>query len=407
MYFIYNIIIFFYHLSIKIGSFFNPKAKLWIEGRVNLFEHLKDLEDVHNIYWFHCASLGEFEQGKPIIENLKEQVDEIKILITFFSPSGFETGRKYDKADYVFYLPIDTLANAKRFVKIVDPKMAFFIKYEFWYYYLKELHHKKIPTYLISGVFRKNQLFFKWYGGVHKKMLRFFTFFFVQNIGSAELLNNFGYHNVCVTGDTRIDRVYENSLNPVNPPLIKKFTEKKKVIIAGSSWQKEEKIICEYIISTKKDFKFIIAPHDINPNHIKEIETLLGDNYIKYSDATYENIASYKTLIIDNIGILANTYQFSDIAFIGGGFTGALHNIIEPAGFANTILFGPKHEKFHEAEDLQKLNAAFEIKDTDDLIAIINHLMLENNLEKSQIAAFNYIKNGTGATKLILEELKL
>ncbi|MBL4592377.1 MAG: 3-deoxy-D-manno-octulosonic acid transferase [Flavobacteriales bacterium] len=386
---------------------FNPKAKLWIEGRKGIFKKLNEINSDENIYWFHCASLGELEQGKPIIEKLKKNDPNIKILITFFSPSGYEFGKNYEKADYIFYLPLDTPSNAKRFIDIVKPKKVFFIKYEFWYNYLFQLKNKHIPTYLISGVFRKDQLFFKWYGGAYNQMLDFFTFFFVQNSISKKLLNDKGYNNVSITGDTRLDRVYENSLNPEKPPLIKKFTDNKTTIILGSSWSNEEKIIAEFIHSTKKDLKFIIAPHNIDKKHISEIEELLGNGFIKYSEANYENISNYNILIIDNIGILANTYQFTDIAFIGGGFTGSLHNILEPASFGNVILFGPKHEKFHEAEDLININGAYEIKYVDDLIAITNHLLIEDNLEKLQKINTDYIKNGRGATSKIIKQLNL
>jgi 3-deoxy-D-manno-octulosonic-acid transferase len=404
----YQISVSLYSFAAFISSFFNPKAKQWIEGRKEVFKTLKkSIDTTQDIFWFHCASLGEFEQGKPIIEKLKAKNSNAKILITFFSPSGYELRKDYQNADYVVYLPVDTPKNAKQFLDIVNPKMAFFIKYEFWYNYLNELHHRKIPTYLISGVFRENQLFFKWYGSTHKKMLQFFTHFFVQNETSKKLLENLNFNNVTISGDTRLDRVYENSLNPEPVPLIKKFIGNKKVIIIGSSWQKEEKIIAEYIHSTKKDFKYIIAPHNINDNHIKEIEKLLTVNYIKYSDATYENVSSSNILIIDNIGILANTYQFTDIAFVGGGFTGALHNVLEAASFGNVILFGPKHSKFHEAEELITANAAYEINDSDDLIAILNRLMIDDNLMNVQAAAANYVKNGTGATNVIFKSLQL
>jgi len=325
--------------------------------------------------------------------------------IKAISVNWYEFARSYNNADYVYYLPIDTPSNAKQFIDIVKPKKAFFIKYEFWYNYLFILKTLEIPTHLISGVFRKNQLFFKWYGSTHKKMLSFFSHFFVQNQNSKELLNNKGYNNISVTGDTRLDRVYENSINPEKPALIKKFKNNKPIIILGSSWPKEEKIIAEFINSTKKNFKFIIAPHDINNNHIKDIESLLGQGYIKYSEATYENIDSFKILIIDNIGILANTYQFTDIAFIGGGFSGALHNILEPASFGNVVLFGPKHNKFHEADELIDINGAYEIKYLDDLIAITNHLLIDNNLEKCQEINKNYIKKGRGATDKIIKQL--
>ncbi|MGB0882831.1 MAG: 3-deoxy-D-manno-octulosonic acid transferase, partial [Vicingaceae bacterium] len=259
-----------------------------------------------------------------------------------------------------------------------------------------------------SGVFRENQLFFKWYGSTHKKMLSFFTHFFVQNEKSKELLQKLNYTNVTVTGDTRLDRVYENSQGPSTPLLIKEFVAEKKVVILGSSWSNEEKITTEFIHSSKKDFKFIIAPHDIKKSRIKAIENLLQDfRYIKFSEASEKSIVNYDILIIDNIGILANTYQFTDIAFVGGGFSGALHNILEPASFGNVILFGPKHQKFHEAEDLINTGGAFTIKDVDDFIAITNHLLSDNNLEKTQQINKDYILKGRGASEKILTQLGL
>jgi len=404
---LYQISIRIYYLAVLMAAKFNLKAKLWINGRKNVFTNLKNKFNKNDtVYWFHCASLGEFEQGKPLIDRLKATRKNCKIVITFFSPSGYELRKNYKNADWVCYLPIDTPKNAKQFIDLIQPTQAFFIKYEFWYNYLFELHNQKIATYLIAGVFRKEQLFFKWYGTLHKKMLHYFTHFFVQNESSEKLLKSININNVSLSGDTRLDRVYSNSLNPQPLPLIKLFKANKKIIVLGSSWQKEEEIIAEYIKYCKKDYKFIIAPHQINKNHIQNIKKLLSDNFICYSEAKKENIALYKTLIIDNIGILANVYQYTDIALVGGGFTGALHNILEPASFGNVILFGPKHHKFHEANDLIKLNAAFNIKDTDDLIAIINHLAIDEHLKKAQINAQDYIKQGIGAEDIIFNYLK-
>jgi len=406
--FIYQISIYLYAVAIKLAAPFNPKAKQWINGRKNIFIQLKKtIAASDQIYWFHCASLGEFEQGKPIIDAIKNKHPNIKILVTFFSPSGFEMRKNYKNADYIFYLPLDTKKNAQKFIQIIQPQKAFFIKYEFWYNYLFELNKNKIPTYLISGVFRKEQLFFKSYGALYKKMLPLFTCFFVQNETPKVLLKSIGFINTITTGDTRIDRVYENSLTPKNVPLIKSFKGNKPLFILGSSWQKEEEIISEFISATKKNYKYIIAPHDISSAHIKKIETLLKSDFIKYSEANSENIKNVKTLIIDNIGLLSNIYQYTDIAFIGGGFSGSLHNILEPASFGNALLFGPKHNKFHEAEELIKQKAAFEIKDIDDLLAILNHLETDGKLNNTQLASSSYIKNGVGATTLILNELNL
>lgn len=408
MNFFYQISVYSYLMAVKIAALFNNKAKLWVKGRKNIFEKINvEVNSKEDIYWFHCASLGEYEQGKPLIEKLKEQNKSVKVLVTFFSPSGYELRKDDQLIDYCFYLPIDSPNNAKQLIELIKPSKAFFIKYEFWFYYLKELHTNNIPTYLVSGVFRKNQLFFKSYGTTHKQMLSFFTHFFVQNEISKNLLNNLGYNNVLISGDTRIDRVYKNSLKPEKLPLIELFKADKKVIVAGSSWQPEEKILCDYISSSDKEFKYIIAPHDVSKSHIAELEKLLGEstNYIKYSDATSDNITQNTILIIDNIGILANTYQYTDIALIGGGFKGALHNVLEPASFGNVVLFGKKHSKFHEAEELLSINAAYEVSYTDDLIAAINHLLVDDNLSNTQIAAKNYIKNGIGATDLIIENV--
>lgn len=401
----YNISIYSYLLTIKIASLFNRKAKLWVQGRRNLIQRIQStINSNDEIYWFHCASLGEYEQGKPLIEKLKAKNPSLKILVTFFSPSGYENRKNEALIDYCYYLPFDSKKNAKRFIEVVNPKKVFFIKYEFWFYYLQELSNKNISTYLVSGVFRKEQLFFKWYGTTHKKMLGFFTHYFLQNKSSEKLLNQLGYKNITITGDTRIDRVYENSLKPAKLPLIEKFRGNNKVIVTGSSWEQEEKIICDYIKSSDKEFKYIIAPHDVSIKRIKSIEKLLDEsNYIKYSEANDENIVQYTILIIDNIGILANTYHYTDIAFIGGGFKGALHNVLEPASFGNVVLFGKKHSKFHEAEELLSNHAAFEISYTDDLIAVVNHLLIENNLEQTQTAAKKYIKNGIGASDKIIE----
>ena len=406
MRFLYQLSIYFYYFAALIVSIFKPKAKLWIQGRKDLLRTLEnEIKNNDEIYWFHCASLGEFEQGKPIIDRLKIKNKHCKIIITFFSPSGYEARKEYEHADWVYYLPIDTPKNARQFLDIVQPQQAFFIKYEFWFNYLYELKQRGIPTYLISGIFRKDQLFFKWYGFLHKKMLGYFTYFFLQNADSKELLATISITNTTVSGDTRLDRVYENSLQPKSLPLIEQFKENKKVIILGSSWRKEEEIIAEYIQSSKKEFKFIIAPHDINTQHIEAIKKLLKNDYICYSAMEEVHTSSKKVLIIDNIGLLSHIYQYTDIALIGGGFKNALHNILEPASFNNAILFGPQHDKFPEAQELIKTGGAYQINDLDDLIGVINRLTLENNLEETQTKASDYIKNGIGATKIIFNNL--
>lgn len=401
---IYQISILGYSFIIRIASIFNSKAKQWIDGRKNIFNLIQsEINPTHNIAWFHCASLGEFEQGKPVIKGFKEKYPDYKILITFFSPSGYELRKDYKGADYIFYLPIDSQKNAKRFISIVKPKIAFFVKYEFWHYYLKELNQQQIPTFLISGVFRSDQLFFKWYGAWYKKMLHYFTHFFVQNNESAKLLREIGFNNITISGDTRFDRVFDNSLKSIELPIIKAFKNNAPIIIGGSSWQPEENILAKFYLNQNSNFKLIIAPHDISKNHIKQIESLFKNNCIRYSNATEQNITSKNVLIIDNIGLLANIYQYTDIAFIGGGFTGALHNILEPCSFGNLILFGPHHQKFHEAQELIDFGGALSVSNELDFKNIVTNFSPTLNEIKSQNKSF--IENNKGATKLILKSL--
>ena len=278
---------------------------------------------------------------------------------------------------------------------------------KFWYFYLKELYNTNIPTYLIAGVFRPNQPFFKWYGAFHQQMLGFFTHFFLQNKASEELLQGIGFTNTTTSGDTRIDQVFDNSQSPKQLSLIERFTQNNPTIILGSSWEKEEEIISEYIATTDKKFQYIIAPHDISKSHIEHLKNMQTVPYLLYSEATSENILNHSILIIDNIGMLANCYQYTDIAFIGGGFSGALHNVLEPAAFGNAILFGDKINKFHEAQALIDAYAAFSISSLDDFIAVVNHLMMKENMENTQNAAKKYIVENVGATDRIWEEIAI
>lgn len=399
---IYSFSIFLYTRFISVAAFFHPKAKQWINGRKNVF---KNLENVFNssdyVCWFHCASLGEFEQGKPLMLKLKKEHPNYKILITFFSPSGYELKKNCEFAAHVCYLPIDTKKNAAQFINLVKPNEVFFVKYEFWNFYLHALKSKNIPTYLLSGVFRNSQPFFKFYGNFHRKMLGCFTYFFLQNTESEELLHKIHFKNTLVSGDTRIDNVYKNAQQPNALPLIKKFTANRKTIVLGSSWKEEEEIIAQFMQSTPTAYNYIIAPHDVSNTHLSKIKNTLKTNFLLFSDANDSNINQFNVLIIDNIGMLSAIYQYTDIAFVGGGFSGALHNVLEPASFGNAILFGPKFKKFHEAAALISENAAFSVDSLDDFIAITNHLMQENVLEKTKNAASNYVKNNLGATDKI------
>ncbi len=400
----YHIFITIYAFAIKVASLFNTKAKLWIDGRKRIFEKVKTTIHIDDeIVWFHCASLGEFEQAKPFIEKFKIQYPNFKILVTFFSPSGYELRKKDGLLDYVFYLPIDSLKNAKTFISLIKPKMVFFVKYEFWYNYMNELKKHQIPVYLISGVFRENQLFFKWYGRWYKKVLDGFTHFFVQNEASKTIIISQQYQNVTLSGDTRFDRVYENSLNPKELPIIEAFKGNKMLIVGGSTWQDEEDILAKFN-TTNAQFKLIVAPHNINKTHITQIVQLFKGNCLLYSNATIENASKFNVLIIDNIGILSNIYQYTDIAFIGGGFSGALHNVLEPVSFGNAIIIGPKHKKFHEAQDLINDNIAFETKNFIEFNTTINSII--PNLHKIKLKSTQFIKQKTGATDVILNFIK-
>ena len=400
---LYHIFISFYAFGIKIASLFNAKAKLWVDGRQHILQQIKSsIKSEDEMVWFHCASLGEFEQAKPVIEKLKNNFPAYKILVTFFSPSGFEHRKNDSLIDYVFYLPIDTKKNAKAFIKMVKPKMVFFVKYEFWFNYIMELKRNNIPTYLISGVFRENQLFFKWYGAWYKQVLTGFTHFFVQNETSKNLLLQHHFSNVTLSGDTRFDRVFENTQHPKKLSLIEQFKGNNILLVGGSTWQPEEQILANYS-KLYPNCKIIIAPHDISENHVLTIEKLFNQNCIRYSQANETNVNSQPVLIIDNIGLLANIYQYADIAFVGGGFSGALHNILEPASFGNVVLFGSKHQKFNEAQKLIAAKGGFEVANEHDFKNTINVVLSDLTFYKNNSKKF--VTDNVGATDTILRFL--
>ena len=414
---LYNITIYLYIFYIHVGSLFNSKAKLFLQGRKGLLERLtaKILEHPtpnSQLIWFHCASLGEFEQGRPLMEKLKLQQPDIKILLTFFSPSGYEIRKNYSGADFVFYLPMDTPSNAKKFIEIVKPKKVFFVKYEFWFNYLSELKNKNIPTYLVSGVFREDHHFFKSTGGWFRKQLTAFTHFFLQDEKSIELLNSIGYINTTLCGDTRFDRVFEVAKNAKQIDLVKQFSYGKKVLILGSSWREDEKIVQSLNL---ENLKLIIAPHEIDEKHLGSIEAefipLLSKGLLRregagvclrYSKATEKNIASAQILIIDNIGMLSSFYQYGSIAFIGGGFGKGIHNILEAATFGLPIIFGPNYEKFIEAKDLIRLGGAFSINDVSELEKTMLLLSDEQVLKTAAQISRMYVQARVGATDKIL-----
>lgn len=401
---IYNIGVIIYELLLRLLSPFNAKAKLFIDGRKNLFLAMRKKIDANDQpIWFHFASLGEFEQGRPVLEAIKFANKEQKIIVTFFSPSGYEIRKNYALAD-VFYLPLDTKKNAKKFIEIVNPKYAVFTKYEFWHHYFKTLQQKEIPLYLISGIFRPSQVFFKWYGSFYRNILSCVTHFFVQNDQSMQLLKNIGFTNASLSGDTRFDRVFENAQQPKSITEISAFLDEKPIFIAGSTWPDDEKILIK-LAAKNPDWKLIIAPHEIGDTHMAEIENLFPDA-IKFSNLKAEMArnssfkATAKVLIIDNIGLLSALYQYANVAYIGGGFGVGIHNTLEAAAFGLPVIFGPKYEKFQEAKDLIAIGAAKSITSADELLIAFNNF---KHNDKASADAKNYVTAKKGATKMIIK----
>lgn len=359
----YNLSVFFYSLLVRFASLFNPKAKQWVQGRKDILKKIaKEVEGETNLVWFHSASLGEFEQGRPVIEAFRAKYPEYKIVLTFFSPSGYEIRKNYEGVDYVFYLPVDSKKNAKAFIRIIDPKMVFFIKYEFWYHYLNQLRKQEIPTYIFSTIFRKNQMFFKPYGGLYRKILKAFTHFFVQNEESIKLLKGIGFENVSLAGDTRFDRVYTIAKQAKVLDQVEDFAQNRPVMIAGSTWPKDEENIISYINNADKDYKFIIAAHEVDENHIKSIVNAIEKPYVRFTSATKAEIDAAEVLVVDCIGILSSLYRYADVSYIGGGFGRGIHNTLEAACYGLPVIFGPNYHKFKEAKDLLALGALLHMK---------------------------------------------
>jgi 3-deoxy-D-manno-octulosonic-acid transferase len=401
---IYTLIIIIYTGLIHIFSLFNKKASLWVKGRKNWSKLLKErIGSGDKTIWVHCASLGEFEQGRPLIEKIKEKRPEYKILLTFFSPSGYEIRKSWPLADYICYLPADTPANASLFVNIARPSMALFIKYEFWNNYLSILYKKRIPFYLVSGIFRPEQYFFKWYGKFFRTILKKFTHIFVQDSRSVDLLTEIGITNVSHTGDTRFDRVNQIAGAAKALPVIERFKGSEKIFMAGSSWRPDEEIIAGYVNSFPDRMKWILAPHEIDKNNIERLEKLFKVKVVKYSESV-EDSADARVMIIDNIGILSSAYRYAAIAEVGGGFGQGIHNILEPACWGIPVLFGPNHIKFREAADLISANGAFCFKDHHEFAEIVDKLLEDKKMyEAASKSVSDYIKNNTGATEKIFE----
>ncbi len=409
MRYLYHIGIQLFVGAIKFASLFNEKAYLWVKGRRNWKVNLsKAVQNHPNVYWFHAASLGEFEQARPLMERIKAENPSVFLLLTFFSPSGYEIRKNYEHADYVCYLPADTIVNAKNFIKIIQAKKAFFIKYEFWFNYMRELHRHQVDLYLISGVFRPRQMFFKVYGTWFRKQLKAFHFFFLQDDASQKKLNTLGYSNSIVTGDTRFDRVINVSENPLELPQIERFVNNKPCLVVGSSWPKEEILITDYINRHPQN-KYIVAPHEVDEAHIRQIIGLLKTKTLRWSEAqNQDTIEDASVLIIDQIGILNSVYRFADIAYVGGGFGTGLHNILEPAVYGVPVIFGNQHSKFPEAYDLIDAGGGFSVHNQTSLNEILDTFFQDDAYRKScGDKSKSFIYKGKGACDKIWETINL
>ncbi|MFW5820610.1 MAG: 3-deoxy-D-manno-octulosonic acid transferase, partial [Bacteroidota bacterium] len=372
---LYKIGIRVYFLLVLVASPFNNKARRWLKGRRGMWRKIKSMNGIErDVIWFHCSSLGEFEQGRPLIEKLRKEKPDVFLLLTFFSPSGYELRKNYSVVDLVTYLPLDTRFNAWRFINLVKPKAAYFIKYEFWYYFLRTMRKKNIPVFLVSAKFRPDQAFFKWWGRWYRKFLRFFTHFFVQDKQSLELLNHLNIYNVSITGDTRFDRVYEISRVSKEYPGVELFKQNKKILIAGSTWEKDEDLLIRYINHSDEGLKFILAPHEINAKKIYHLISEIEASAVKFTDEDKSLFAGSKVMIIDTIGHLSSIYKYGDVAYIGGGFGSGIHNILEAATYHLPVVFGPNYHKFNEAVELIDKKAAFSISDYEGLNQSLNEL---------------------------------
>jgi len=402
---LYSLFIHFFAYFLFLASFFSKKAKLWCKGRKNIFLFLKNqCEGKSNIYWFHCASLGEFEQGKPLIEKIKQQKSEVTILVTFFSPSGYEIRKNDPIADIISYLPIDTKKNAKKFITIVKPKQVFFVKYEYWYNYMNELYKAGIPFYYVSAIFRKEQYFFKNYGKWFLKQLKKCHCFFVQNNHSATLLKRHGILQVVVTGDTRFDRVLAISKQHRSLDFVVSFKNTKKLLVAGSTWQPDELLLAKLFAKLSPNYKLIIAPHEVEKSNITRIKQIFSSfSILCYSEIDAQDISTYDVLVIDTIGLLSSLYKYADISYIGGAFKTGLHNILEAAVYEKPIFFGTHFQKFNEAVELVALGAAFSVNNAKEMEGKIEQF--ENNslfyLNCCEICK-SYVAQNLGATDKIV-----
>ncbi len=403
---LYNLGILIFSALAHLIAPFNSRASLWVRGRKKWAEKIAaKVKPGDRVIWMHCASLGEFEQGRPVIEAIKKEMPGFKIVLTFFSPSGYEIRKNYAHADCISYLPSDTPGNAKKFIRLVNPTYVIFVKYEFWNNYISVLYKKNIPLYLISGIFRQGQHFFKWYGSFFRSMLMKFERIFVQDQNSLDLLSGIGIGRVTLAGDTRFDRVVQIAGNARKIHQMEQFRGSEKLFLAGSSWRQDEEIIAQYINKFPESMKWVFAPHEIDKSNIERLEKLFKVKHVRFSE--YSEVSTdARVLIIDNIGMLSSAYRYAYIAAIGGGFGKGIHNILEPACWGIPIVFGPNYEKFREAVDLKSTGGAKSFVTFNDFKKILDEWLTDDNLYiTSAEEASEYVKKNTGATYIIIKEI--
>lgn len=405
---IYRLAIGVYALAIRLAALFYPKAKLFTDGRRGLLDKIRQrlLDDPRPRIWMHCASLGEFEQGRPVLEAIHKQYPGYTIVLTFFSPSGYEVRKDYDGADYVFYLPIDTDANAKAFLDIVRPALCLFVKYEFWYYYLSNIAARGIPLILVSAVFTPRQEFFKWYGGLQRRILRCFSHIFVQDEVSVKLLQGIKIEKVSVIGDTRFDRVIEAARDANDLPVAAAFAHGHKVLVAGSTWKEDEEFLHKVLPLLSHDWKLILVPHEVDSSHISAIERLFAGNIIRWSQ--WENGSDKRILLVDKVGFLLQLYRYGSVAWIGGGFgKEGVHNVLEAAVYGIPCFYGPIFQQFIEAKTLIERGGAFTINTPADLATSIREMDDSSRYQQHSAAAKNYVYSGEGATAKVMEYISI
>lgn len=414
MSFLYSLAVRLYGLFLKLASPFSKKARLWTEGRKGLFEQLKAQErkfegKKEGWVWMHCSSLGEFEQGRPLLNALKREYPELGICLSFFSPSGYEARKDKGDADIVTYMPLDTPANARRFVQLLRPELALFVKYELWYHHLMALKARQVPTYLIAAVFRSDHRYFRWYGRLFREMLRSLDRIHVQEERSQELLEEIGIDRVSVSGDPRYDRVWQVAQEAGTVPMVDAFKGEAPLLIGGSSWPSEEALLKRYLDRGSQELKLLLAPHDVGGEHVRSIQGLFREfGVLRYSDdPSEEELKAARVLVIDRIGLLAALYRYGDFAFVGGGFSAALHNILEPIAHGLPVFFGPKIGKFPEAAEMIEEGVAFSIREADELADSLQ-LYLDDEEERKKISekARSAIERRKGASERILEDLR-